>query len=109
MVACILLFCLCNFLLVFKTVFRPAALLVFGMKINPAIGTGLGHHFGFQFEVLKWLGIARVKQMATLSAGNERAVLNLPGAAVLGGGFPAVERLAVKNRDEAGLAFSGEG
>jgi hypothetical protein len=46
------------------------------VEINAAVGTGLGHDFGAQFEILEWLRVADVEEMAALSVGDEGAVLD---------------------------------
>ncbi len=92
----------------FKSVFWPAALLISGMKIDAAIGAGLGHDVRFKLKVFERPWIAGIKQVAALSVRHKRTVLNLPGFFVLSGCFPPIEGLAVENGDEAFLRISPE-
>jgi hypothetical protein len=56
----------------------PAHVLIFGVKIDAAVGAGSGHDVYFEIEVLEVviLNVADVEAVGTLAVGNDGAILD---------------------------------
>src|SRR6266545_396463 len=92
--------------LTFKTVLRPIGFLIFRVKINAAVRARLRHDVHLQFEVFERFLVADIKQMIARTVGDERALLDFPGAWAFGGRLPAVEGFAIENAHESFLGVS---
>lgn len=99
--------CVADVDLAFDAAARETSFLVGGVKIDAAIGIGLGHDIDFEFEVFEDVGVARVEDVGGLAARDEGAVFDLPGVGVVDGGFPAGESFAIEDGDEAFFAIGG--
>ena len=59
-------------------------------------------------EIPERFFVSHIEQVAASPLRHERAVLDLPGVGVFLCFFPAIESLAIHQRDEAFLDFSGD-
>jgi len=97
-----------NINLTFKSRARPVGCLIMRMKINAAVGAGLGHHFDLQLKILEGSFIANIIKMRAIAPSNESAVFNFPSRGVLDRWLPTSERFSVHERDEPWLKFGGD-
>ena len=93
--------CVADVDLAFEAGAREPFFLVGRVKIDAAIGIGLGHHVNFEFEVFEGVGVASVENVGRLTAGDKGAVFDFPGIWIVDGGFPAAESFAIENGGEA--------
>jgi hypothetical protein len=89
--------------LAFKTRFGPIARLVLGVKINSAVGTRFSFDFYLEVKVFERFVIANVVKVTTIAVSDKCSIDNSPGVFVFLSGFPAIERLSIHQRDEAGF------
>jgi len=91
---------------------RPAFVLVLRVEIDPAVRVRPGHHFELQMEVFERLVGPDIEQVAAVTVGDNRPVLELNAVLVFARLLPTVERLAIEDRDKAvgiGLLFFSNG
>ena len=99
--------CVADVDLAFDAGARESFFLVGRVKIDAAIGIGLGHDIDFEFEVFEGVGVAHVEDVGGLAAGDEGAVFDFPGISVVDGGFPAGESFAIEDGGEAFFGIGG--
>jgi len=95
----------------FESLLRPAALLVSGMKIDPRIGAGLGHHIGLEVEVFKRMSlhISLIKQVRRLTVDDDHSTVYFKGGGIVPY-FPVFEGFPVEEGNPAiGLGLCGTG
>lgn len=84
----------------FVALVRPARVLIFGVKVQPGVGVGLGHHIGLKLKIRE-VGAAHradIEQVAAVALDDEHPVLNAEGVFVFAG-LPAVERFSIEQAD----------
>src|SRR5580765_2406527 len=98
---------MCVIDLALKTALRPATRLVFGVKINTAIRTRLGHDVDAECEIFERRGVADIKQMTTFAMRDQRAVFDGEVVLIFVGHLPAVVSLAIKQGSETRFYVGG--
>src|SRR5947207_376757 len=58
---------------------RPIIRLIFGMKVNPAVGMRTGHKVYLEIEIFERPLVAYIEKMAAISVRDERTLFNRPG------------------------------
>ena len=93
--------CVTDVDLAFDAGARETFFLVGRVKIDAAIGIGLGHDLDFKVEIFERLFVTDIIQVTSIAMGHESAIFELPGVLMFFGCLPAIETFAVTKLHKA--------